>query len=96
MSYHWTPSPVNVYWTALTFLDLLVAVLFVFRLPFHGMLLAVAIMISNVAVSSYTTYVLYEADFFSNISLQVQTLFLVFLLATVPLAWKKEEPYSEN
>lgn len=39
MPYHWTPFPVNAYWTALTFLDLLVVVLFVFRLPFHGMLL---------------------------------------------------------
>ena len=65
LPYRHAPLPFNAYWTSLTILDVLVVTL-LFRTPYAGMALAVAIMTSDVAVNFYATYYLNESDFLSN------------------------------
>lgn len=67
----------NVYWTALTALDPLAAVLLILRRPV-GLALGAAIIVSDVAINSYALYGL--ALPFGFLSLQLQTLFGGFLL----------------
>jgi hypothetical protein len=52
--YRFAPLPVNVYWTSLAALDLLAAFLLWRRISI-GLVLSVAIMLSDVAVNSYVT-----------------------------------------
>ena len=71
------PTWMNVYWTALTRLDPLAAVLLLYRRPV-GLALGAAIILSDVGINSYA---LYGLDLpFGFLSLQLQTLFCGFLL----------------
>lgn len=81
-----TAAPVwmNVYWTALTFLDPLAAVLLL-RSRRAGLVLALAIMLSDVAINSYALHGL--GLHFAFWALQAQTLFLGFLLGVVGFLW---------
>lgn len=74
------PTWMNVYWTALTALDPLAAVLLIWKRPV-GLALGAAIILSDVAINSYALYGL--ALPFGLLSLQLQTLFCGFLLGTV-------------
>ncbi len=77
------PLWLNAYWTALTFLDPLAVVLLLTRLR-AGLLLAVTIMLSNVAINSYAAYVL---NFGFGWSLQLQSLFGGFVLGAAGFLW---------
>jgi len=73
------PIWMNVYWTALTALDPLAAVLLLYRRPF-GLALGAAIIVSDVGINSYALYGLGLP--FGFLSLQLQTLFCGFLIGT--------------
>lgn len=81
------PIWMNVYWTLLTFLDPLAAILLL-RARRAGLILAVAIMLSDVAVNSHA---LYGLDLpFAIWALQLQTLFCGFLLGAVGFLWESK------
>jgi hypothetical protein len=87
--YRDAPPLLNAYWTSLTVLDPL-AVLLLYRRPRAGMVLAVLIMVSDVALNSYAVYVLDESVWWrAAVTLQVQTLFLGFVAGSVPFAWRR-------
>lgn len=88
LPYTYAPLALNIYWTSLTLLDPL-AITLLYYLPYHGMVLAVLIMVSDIAVNLYATYSLWNSDLFSNILLQLQMLFGIFLFLTVPILWKR-------
>lgn len=71
------PVWMNVYWTALTALDPLAAVLLLWRRSI-GLALGAAIILSDVAINSHALYGLGLP--FGFLSLQLQTLFCGFLL----------------
>ncbi len=71
------PVWMNVYWTALTALDPLAAVLLLWRRT-AGLALGAAIIVSDVAINSHALYGLGLP--FGFLSLQLQTLFCGFLL----------------
>lgn len=71
------PVWMNVYWTALTALDPLAAVLLLYRRRV-GLELGAAIILSDVGINSYALYGLGLP--FGFLSLQLQTLFCGFLL----------------
>lgn len=71
------PTWMNVYWTALTALDPLAAVLLLYRRPV-GLTLGAAIILSDVGINSYALYGIGLP--FEFLSLQLQTLFCGFLL----------------
>lgn len=80
------PTWMNVYWTALTGLDPLAAVLLLYRRPV-GLALGAAIILSDVGINSYALYGL--ALPFGFLSLQLQTLFCGFLLGAAGFLWEK-------
>ena len=80
------PTWMNVYWTTLTGLDPLAAVLLLYRRPV-GLALGAAIILSDVGINSYALYGL--ALPFGFLSLQLQTLFCGFLLGAAGFLWEK-------
>lgn len=84
-NYGGLPVPVCVFWTALTFIDPLAAILLM-TTPRPGLALTVAIIVSDVVVNAWVgaTYGFDVAAF------SAQALFLVFVLSTVRIAWRGE------
>lgn len=82
-NYGGLPMPVCMFWTALTFVDPLAAVLLMTR-PLPGLALTVAIIVSDVVVNAWVgaTYGFDVAAF------SAQVLFLVFVMSTVRIAWR--------
>lgn len=79
LPYDFRPLGWNIYWTSLTFLDPLAAVLIWVRAPKVerlGVWLGVLIMASNVLVNGYTYLIGYEEFLFG---LTLQTLFAAFV-----------------
>lgn len=87
LPYNSSPLVFNIYWTSLTFLDPL-AIILLFHVPYLGMVIAVLIMVSDIAVNLYVTYVVNHSDVFSSWKLDSQIFFGVFVFTTVPIAWK--------
>jgi hypothetical protein len=81
-NYGGLPVFVCIFWTALTFIDPLAAILLMLR-PVPGLVLTVAIISSDVAVNSWVGlhYGFDAASFFA------QVLFLIFVMSTVRIAW---------
>ena len=77
------PLPLNIYWTSLTFLDPLAIALLLRRLRW-GVLLTLAIMLTNVPVNFWASLYVWEVPPLSNVSLLLQTAFLAFVLLTAP------------
>lgn len=79
------PPFVCFFWTALTFIDPL-AVILLMTTPLIGLALAVAIIVSDVAINSWVglTYGIDIASF------SAQALFLIFVMSTVRFAWRPE------
>ncbi|MEL7199686.1 MAG: hypothetical protein AAGL10_15355 [Pseudomonadota bacterium] len=75
LPYDFRPLPWNIYWTSLTFLDPLAAVLIWLRERW-GVWLGIAIMASNVLVNGYTYVIGFENFAFS---LTLQSLFAAFV-----------------
>jgi hypothetical protein len=86
LPYPFAPLWPNIYWTSLTFFDPLAAVLVLWR-PRAGLVLAVLIMVSDVAINSYVSYGLPDWGFRSGLDLQLQSLFLGFVLGSCPFLW---------
>lgn len=87
------PLVFNLYWTALTLLDPLAAVLLVLR-PRLGLILSLAIMISDVSINGYAfrpTGVL-RVDW----PFWLQVAFAAFLFATSPYCWQNVGPASSQ
>lgn len=80
------PTWMNVYWTALTLLDPLAAVLLL-RSRRAGLVLALAIMLSDVAINTYASHLFG----FNGVpwAVQLQTVFLGFLLGAAGFLWEK-------
>ena len=80
---------VTAYWTSLTVLDPLAVVLIIFA-PRKGLLLALVIMLTDVAINSGVTYMElppaspYAVDY----AVQLQTAFLGFVLGSIPFLWR--------
>ena len=80
------PAWMNGYWTALTFLDPLAAVLLI-RSRRAGLVLALAIMLSDVAVDTYALRLFAWPGL--PAAVQLQTVFLGFLLGAAGFLWRK-------
>jgi len=78
----------NAYWTCLLFLDPLTVVLLV-RTPKAGVLLALIIMLSDVLINSAVSYLYLNAGgpYAVNAFVQLQSVFLGFLLGSAPFVW---------
>ena len=75
LPYDFRPLPWNIYWTSLTFLDPLAALL-IWAKERWGVWLGIAIMSSNVLVNGYTYLIGYEEFAFG---LAMQSLFAAFV-----------------
>ena len=85
------PTWMNVYWTVLTGLDPLAAMLLLQRRA-RGLTLGVAIMLSDVGTNSYALYGLGLP--FGFLSLQFQTLFCGFLLGATGFLLRPAPPHG--
>jgi hypothetical protein len=84
LPYYLAPLPINAYWTSLAVLDLFVVWL-LWRYRRLGLTVALAIMVSDVGINSYVVYILKTSP--SLVPLQLQTLFLGFVLGCVGFLW---------
>ncbi|MEK0161108.1 hypothetical protein WLQ65_18530 [Pseudoalteromonas piscicida] len=85
LPYKFVPLWLNIYWSALGVIDL-VAVFLLLKYRLQGVLLTLAIMLSNVIVNSIAYYSL---EVISDAwSLQLQTLFFGFCLGSAFLLWR--------
>jgi hypothetical protein len=81
---------INAYWTSLTFLDPLVIFLLL-RSPRAGLLLALAIMLTDVGINSLATYLYLDTDghYAVDYNVQLETAFLGFVLGSAPFLWTR-------
>lgn len=86
LPYRAAPLPLNVFWSALLPVDLAVAALLWWR-PRWGVALAVAVMVTDVAVN---TEVVRRASVAMPPMVQLQILFLGFVLGSAPLLWRRQ------
>jgi len=89
----WVPHHpfLNAYWASLTLLDPLVVFL-LFRSPRAGLLLALAVMLTDVGINSLATYLYLETDgkrYAVDYFVQLQTAFLGFVLGSTPFLWTR-------
>lgn len=93
--YRWAPMPAfEIYWSALLFLDLAVVVLLSTGRIRPGLLLAVAIMVSDVAINIAATRMAGAAGFGS--ALLWQSVFLGFVVGSVGLLWIAARPVVDH
>ena len=86
LPYRFAPGWLNIYWSSLGVLDFL-AVILLWKKRNWGILLTIAIMISNVAINALALYswgVISE-----SLPLQLQSLFLGFCLGSAYLLWQQ-------
>lgn len=80
LPYDFRPLPWNVYWTSLTFLDPLAAVLIWIKERW-GVVLGMLIMASNVLVNGYTAFVAGYEEFYFGLGFQSAFAAFVFFAA---------------
>lgn len=80
LPYRFAPLPLNIYWTSLTLLDPLAAVLLLWR-PLAGLLLALLIIASDVAVNFFARF--YLGFHLGTFALSLQSLFFLAVVAGV-------------
>jgi hypothetical protein len=80
LPYRFAPLPLNAYWTALTLLDALAAVLLLCQ-PRAGLVLALLIIVSDVAINLFARFQLRLR--LHPLMLSLQVLFLVALIAAI-------------
>jgi hypothetical protein len=100
LPYTSVPTAVNWYWTSLTALDLLAATL-LFIQPKAGLLLTLVIIVSDVGINSYVRYSVRSEGWYGEVSLQLQTLFLGFVLGSFAFlvgstVWPRNDPPSAH
>lgn len=84
--YAGVPLPLEVFWSALLFLDLCVVVLLLGGRRRAGLALAAAVMIADVAANTTATVLLrWEIGW----ALVLQSLFLGFVVGSLPLLWPR-------
>lgn len=88
LPYRFAPWPANAFWTSLTILDPLVILLLAIGRRRPAILLALAIMLGDVAANAYALFALGYAEFAR--SLPVQAAFLGFVLGSSPFLWRAE------
>lgn len=86
LPYRFAPDWLNIYWSSLGLLDFL-AVLLLWKKRKLGILLTIAIMVSNVAINSLALHSL--GVFSESLPLQIQSLFLGFCLGSAYLLWQQ-------
>jgi hypothetical protein len=84
--YAYAPPAVNVFWTTLVAWDTLTAGLLLWR-PRVGVVLALLLMVTDVAVNSFVRFGQGFVDWYGGAPLQLQTLFLGFVAGAAPLVW---------
>jgi hypothetical protein len=89
LPYRYAPMPINTFWTCLAVLDFLAIYLLWWRRNL-GLVTVLGIMVADVAVNSYAMYAL--GIFPSFFPLQLQTLFLGFVLGGIAFLWLPEQP----
>jgi hypothetical protein len=75
----------KLFWTLLVLLDPTVIALLLFQRLRSGLLLALAIMLADVAANSYAAFALHFRGF--STALLLQTLFLGFVLGSISFLW---------
>jgi membrane protein HdeD len=100
LPYRSVPTAVNWYWSSLTAVDLLAATL-LFIQPRAGLLLTLAIIVSDVGINSYVRYSVIPEGWYGEVSLQLQTLFLGFVLGSFAFlvgstVWPRNNPPSAH
>jgi len=85
LPYTYAPLWMNAYWTSLTLLDPVTAILLWTR-PAYGVWLGIAVMVTDVAINSYGAYGR-GYDFFY--ALQLQSLFGGFVLGSAPILLRR-------
>lgn len=83
--YSWGPTVLEIFWTSLILLDLLIIALLLSRFKRSGLLLAGAIMIADVVANTYALVVLKIAAF--GVAVPLQATFLGFILGSIPFIW---------
>jgi hypothetical protein len=84
LPYKAAPFAINIFWTMLAFVDVLTAYLLI-RQRKLGLILALVIMTMDVGINLYAAY---ESDLFPAFwPLQLQTLFLGFVLGSAGFLW---------
>ncbi len=81
--YPWAPSGLNLYWTALSVLDPLAALLLL-RGRRRGVDLTCAIVVTDLAANAYAVYGIQHSDLAAEPGLQRLTAFALFVLVTAP------------
>lgn len=84
--------PLNLFWTALILLDAAVVILLLLGHRRSGLVLALAIMVLDMAANSYVLFGL-NIPFFA-VPIQLQTAFLGFVLGSIAFLWPKPERSS--
>ena len=88
LPYDMVPTSINVYWTSLALLDFVtVGLLWLHKRS--GLVCALAVMISDVVINTYVYFFL-DTEF-GFVPLQLQTLFLGFLLGCVAFLWSEQQ-----
>jgi hypothetical protein len=90
LPYRSGPIPLRFFWTVLVILDPVVIGLLLFNRLRSGLLLALVVMLVDVAANSYAVFMLHFGGF--SPALQWQILFLGFLLGSSPFLWPVREP----
>ena len=85
LPYRLGPPLLKLFWTLLVILDPTVIALLLFRRLRSGLLLALAIMLADVAANSYAALALHFLGF--STALLLQTLFLGFVLGSISFLW---------
>lgn len=80
----------NAYWTSLTVLDPL-AIFLLLRFPGAGLLVTLAIMLTDVGINSFVTLMYSDATphYAVGYFVQLQTAFLGFVLGSAPFLWRE-------
>ncbi len=92
--YSWGPTILEIFWTSLIFLDLLVNALLLSRFKRSGLLLAAVIMIADVIANTYALVVLKIAAF--GVAVPLQATFLGFILGSTPFIWPSKARQSDH
>lgn len=89
------PLPLELFWSALIFVDALAVILLLTGRRRAGLALALAIMVADVGVNSIVGYV--PGDGTMGWALQLQSLFLGFVLGSVGFLWpRSDEPLKAS
>ena len=90
LPYEFRPLPWNIYWTSLAFLDPLAALLIWVRERL-GLMLGMAIMVSNVLVNGYTLLIGYDELLFP---FMMQSAFTAFVFFAAWRHWNAKHPMA--